>query len=129
TDWGEDDFFTCSLPDDFLRLHTLWMADWPRPLSEDEPGDPQRLSLGERAPKWMLTRRLRPMLRLMPATEAASAQLRFGPTSARRPLMSAYVPAPHFDDAGNTLCALQPDALLPTVDMISKRIGDSLGYN
>ena len=122
TDWGEDHLFACELPPDFLRLHSLWMPDWPCALNEENAGDGLRLSLGLRAPSWMLDRALRPMLRIVAATDTSRAQLWFGPTSRRRPLQSAYIARPRWDPDSDTLLDLQPEALMPLVDAMAARI-------
>lgn len=122
TDWGLDTIFCCELPGDFLRLHTLWMPDWPEPLSEERPGDPLRLALGENAPPWLAKRSARPMLRIIAAGDNSSATLWFGPSSLSSPRAALYVPAPRYESDEGTLRDLQPACAGILADQIAGEI-------
>lgn len=119
TDWGEEDIYRCALPADFFRLHSLMMPDWPKALSGDGDEDRLRQELGSAAPEWMKKRAMRPMVRIFPATESATAEIHFGPTASRRPVNSAYIPIPEFDEKSETLRKFQPAALMPMVEAIA----------
>lgn len=125
TDWGEETLFSCSLPSDFMRLHSLWMPDWPKPLNQDATGDAMRGSLGEKAPEWLRQRSNRPFIRIFPATDATPAQIYFGPTKARRPMQAAYVAIPMLDDTDSTLLNFQPAALSILIDAIANHLAKS----
>ena len=124
TDWGLDCIYCCKLPVDFMRLHSLRMADWPAPLSEESPGDRLLAALGDRAPKWML-RPLTPMLYVTPDSYGEGANLWFGPTSTSQPITALYVPRPVYEPEEGMLYDFQPEALLPLTDRIADIIREA----
>lgn len=121
TDHGNEYLRPCTLPDDYLRLHTLLMPDWPAPLDEENTGDPLRTSLGDRAPEWLSQHTLRPMIRITPLGDGLY-ELLYGPTIHTLPLAAACVPRPRLSEAGDTLMNIQP-AILPELTLsIAKAI-------
>ena len=84
------------LPDDYLRLYSLRMADWKEPVYDTEPADSLRWILGANAPKWMICRH-RPM-----AGEDREAGVRIlkvygSEATGVRAYTLLYVPRPQLD--------------------------------
>lgn len=103
------------MPDDYLRLHTLRMADWRESLYATEPFGSLRGALCANAPAWMFCT-CRPMVREQ--RDAAGPYLRvFGSRSSSPPVTCLYVPRPSFD--GTTL-TLPAAAYIPTLESIKK---------
>ena len=111
TDWGFESLFPCTLPDDFMRIHSLWMPDWSVPLTEEHPADPLRLALGDSAPDWLTRHSLRPMIRIAEIGDG-KRELWFGPTSATMPRAATYIAAPAYNQDADMLTGIQP-AIIP----------------
>lgn len=123
TDWGEEGYAEVDLPEDFCRLHSLRLEGWGATLSEDYAADPLRVALGEMAPGWLASQRLRPWLRIMHRDSGAT--LRFGPPTAATPLEANYVALPRYDADDEVLLNLDPALILP----LSERIAELLKYD
>lgn len=123
TDLGYENFFPCPLPDDFLRLHSLWMSDWGVPISETSPSDPLRQQLGDAAPAWLAARTSRPVYRIADMGNGTK-ELWFGPTKQRMPRQASYVPRPKYDRASDTFVNLQPALLEPLAAKTAEIISD-----
>lgn len=124
TDRGFENIYPCELPEDFLRLHSFRMPDWPRTCSESNLNDPLRLGLGERAPQWLLERTSRPFLEITPGDGTSPPVIRYGPTQHTSPEVALYVPRPRYDTSATTLRAFQPKALMKLVETISRSVGE-----
>lgn len=120
-DWGDmEDCGVYDLPKNFLRLHSLRMADWPCTLSDEKRGDAQRLALGDVAPEWMRRRPRRPWVLLDRVGELT--RMTFGGTQRRMPAQAAYIPRPRYEEEEGWLYDIDP-ALLPD---LARCIGDKL---
>ena len=119
TDRGCEHIYPCELPDDFLRLHSFRMPDWPHIYSESNMPDRLRLALGGRAPEWLLQRTSRPFLEIIAGDEISPGMIRFGPTDHTSPEVALYVPRPNYDTPTATLRDFQPKALPQLVKNLS----------
>ena len=83
------------MPADYLRLHSLRMADWKEPVRNTEEASTLRYALGANAPAWMVCRE-RPMV--CEYRDPGGVFLRvYGSNSNSAPLHLMYVPLPSFD--------------------------------
>ena len=90
---------TARMPDDYLRLYSLRMADWTEPVRQPEPRESLRWWLGANAPGWMCCKE-HPMV--VEDRDAGGIVLRvYGSEACDLPATLLYVPVPLFD--GNTL--------------------------
>ncbi len=122
TDWGDGPPFTCELPTDFLRLHSLRMKDWPHTLSEEYRGDNVRLALGGAAPDWLAQRLSRPMIEIRTATDTLPAILQFSNTTVSEAAEAVYIPDVCYDSDEGVLRNFQPLALPRLVGKITSRL-------
>lgn len=87
------------LPDDYLKLYYIRMADWKQPVRRPEPEGSLRHSLGGDAPEWMICRE-NPMV--TEERDPRGIYLRImGSDAFDLPATVYYVPVPEFD--GETL--------------------------
>ena len=116
---------TFLLPDNFLRLKILLFPDWPHPLSDDFPADPQRLALGDSAPDWLTGRLRRPAMQILP--QGGRSLLRFFPAPATNTLPTAavYIPRPVYDPDTQTLNDFDTALLSPLADSIAATLGNN----
>lgn len=124
TDFGYGDILPCTLPSDFLRLHSLWMPDWPSPLTDEILPDTLRLELGENAPDWLSSRTTRPLYRIVDIGDGIK-EMWFGPTKQRHPRQATYIPIPVYDKASDTILNIQPAVIEP----LAAKIAESIGVN
>lgn len=117
SDWGEEGYAEVQLPDDFCRLHSLRMAGWGRTLSDDNPGHPLSIALGDSAPGWATSNPLYPWL--LTYTRQSATVMRFGPATSAIPICASYIPKPHYDRATSTLTGLDPALLLPLAEALA----------
>ncbi|MDE6272371.1 MAG: hypothetical protein K2M31_05125 [Muribaculaceae bacterium] len=122
TDWGDEPPYQCEMPSDFLRLHSLKMKDWPRPLSEEYRGDEARLALADSAPVWLAKRPSRPILEIIPPASGNYTILRFGPTSCSDVSIATYIPDVSYDSEEGMLRNFQPLA----IPVLAKKIASHL---
>lgn len=125
--WESSLYYSCALPSDFQRLHTLRLTDWPCSLSEEYPGDSLRIGLGLSAPEWLASRPSRPMLHILPADSASEARLIFGPAENLTVMKACYVPVPLFDRPTSILRRFQSAALPGLVKEIAGEIKEAMG--
>lgn len=123
TDWGYDYIRPCSLPSDFLRLHSLWMPDWNSPLNEDKDADKLLEELGESAPEWLRRRLSRATYRIVELGEGEK-EIWFGPTDKQLPRQATYVPHPGYDTKTRTLTGVQPHLIPRLAQEIAEWIAD-----
>ena len=98
------------MPENYLKLHSLRMADWKEPVREPEPEGSLRSVLGANAPKWMICAE-RPMV--TEHRDAAGISLRvYGTASVAIPREMLYVPRPEFDGENLSLPGAAYPALL-----------------
>ena len=85
-----------SMPDDYLKLYSLRMADWKESVRSVEPPGTLRYELGANAPEWMVCAD-RPMVCEQRNAEGIRLRI-FGSRSEAPPGELLYVPIPDFDD-------------------------------
>lgn len=91
------------LPSDFLKLCSIWMADWREPVYDVEPSGSLRRILGANAPGWMVCPH-RPMV--CEDCDADGPFLRvFGSRSSGASARLLYMPRPAFDGETLKICA------------------------
>lgn len=83
------------MPEDYLKLYSLRMADWKEAAIATEPEESLRNKLGADAPAWM-TCRHNPMVREMRDSGGVFLQV-FGSDSAGTEAELTYIPRPAFD--------------------------------
>ena len=83
------------MPDDYLKLHSLKMADWEEDVTEVEPADSLRYALGANAPEWMVCAE-RPMVKEVRDSLGIALHV-YGSRRQGRAEQLLYVPRPAFD--------------------------------
>lgn len=104
--WCSSTTGVITLPDDFLRLHSLRMPGWGRTLRRLEPEESLRGALGEGAPSWMSPAG-RPMAMLGSDSRGACLIFR-GPRAGDDPIpeRATYIPRPRvWPDGALTISA------------------------
>lgn len=124
-DWGEGEFGEVELPEDFMRLHSLRMSDWPSPLTEHDLNRENIVNnRGNHLPEWLLLRLRRPRIELSALGDTRI--LRFGPTNSRFPVVANYIARPRYDYPHRELLNIDPTLLLPLARRIAEEINRKL---
>ena len=127
-DYGNEGYVECVLPADFLRLRLVRMYGWPHGVervTEADDGTAAGLAvgLGDGAPGWMRTQRLRARAVILPAAaEGTTGRLQLSPVVESGFEEGLYVPRPYLEEGW--LCDVSESLIESLVSGLTEAVSD-----